>query len=119
MNVNKVDTAAALIRRFVKSKRPSTLVPFKGEFPLIKNYENEQYESDIHNYDEIKDCPEKLQNIMYKGLTMYNIETDFRMYLRNENISEEEFNAKPSADKATELIRFLNGSSLTLESLRI
>jgi len=118
-NMQKVDVVAAVIGRFVKSGRPSDIVPFKGKFPLVKNYENEQYEKDIHTYDEIKDCPEKLQDIMYKGLTMHNIESDFKEYLRNQNIDVESFKAMSSEDKATELVRFFDGSSLSLDALRI
>lgn len=117
--MQKVDVVAALIGRFVKSGRPSDIVPFKGKFPLVRKYENDQYEEDIHNYDEIKDCPEKLQDVMYKGLTMYNIESNFKQYLRDQNISEDEFKAMSSDDKATELVRFFNGSSLSLDALRI
>lgn len=98
---------------------PSDLIPFKGKFPILPEYLTEEYQDTILKTEEVKDCPDWVQDVLVKGERIYTMDKEFREYLKNNGISVEFFKKKSSADKATELYRFLDANSLTLNSLKI
>lgn len=114
---NLVSIFAAKANKYIKEEKPSELIPFKGEFPILTTDKYQDYNDVIFNTGYLEDCPEWVQEVILKGERIYEIENSFIDYLRNHNIPIESFKKKSSSDKATELMRFLNANSLTLNSL--
>lgn len=103
--------------RFITEFTPSAIIPFKGNFPLLPPFRIEDFDKGI-NHVYLDECDEWIQDLVAKGVRMQSIEDGFREYLEENGLSEKFFEMK-SADKATELVRFLNAHSLTFKSLEI
>ena len=114
-----VSIAAAQANRYIKEKKPSDIIPFKGNFPLLENYKYDKYNDAIFHTEFVEDCPDWVQNVIKKGQRIFLIENGFKDYLRNNGISLITFSKMNNADKADELVRFMNTSSLTLDDLKI
>ena len=114
-----VSIFAGKANHYIREKQPSELIPFKGKFPILPEYKSKEYNDAIFNTEYLEDCPDWVQDVVLKGERVYNIIEGFKEYLRNNNIPIEDFKKKNNSDKATELIRFFNANSLTLDSLVI
>lgn len=114
-----VSIYAGKAERVINSKRPSNLIPFKGDFPLLKQWRRDDWNKILDDIMYVEDCPEWAQDIMIKGARMCDIDDGFTQYLKDNNIPVEDFKKKKSSDKATELMRFFNANSLTIDNLHI
>lgn len=119
MNKLLVSIYAGKAENVINFKKPSVLIPFKGDFPLLKQWQRNSWNEILDNEMYVEECPLWAQKIMIQGARMFDIEEGFKSYLHQNNIPIEQFNKKSNSDKATELIRFFNASSLTLDSLNI
>lgn len=104
---------------YIFSKKPSEIVPFKGNFPLVENYKITDYNNEILNKEYLEDCSEWVQKVVLAGEKMYNIDKGFREYLNDNNIPIEEFMKKSNSEKANELVRYFNSRFLSLDDLKI
>lgn len=114
-----VSIYAGKAERMINSKKPSELIPFKGDFPLLPQWRRSDWNEIIDNNMYVEDCPKWAQDIMMKGSRMHDIDIDFMYYLQKNNIGVEEFTKKSNSDKATELMRFFNANSLTIDNLNV
>ena len=114
-----VSKYAGKAERVINSKKPSNLIPFKGKFPLLPQWRRDEWNEIIDNNMYTEDCPTWAQDIMFQGSRIVDIEDNFVYYLQQNNIPIEDFKKKNNSDKATELVRFFNANSLTLDSLVI
>lgn len=103
--------------KYITEFTPSAIIPFKGNFPLLPPYKIDDFSKGIeHIY--LDECEDWIQDLVVKGVRMQSIEEGFREYLDSNGITDK-FNEMKSADKATELVRFLDAHSLTFKSLEI
>ena len=120
---NKIDQIVSKIgaraMEFVFEAKPSDLIPFSGNLPIVPNYLRDKFEEEVMNKMYISDCSDWVQSAIYKGNDIYNMHYDFLNYLKKSGIGEDNFKEMNNSDKATELIRFLNANSMSLEYLQI
>lgn len=102
----------------VEQKRPSVLIPFKGNFPLLSPALSDEYYKYVTSDKTMDECPVWVQDIINKALKIKRMDEGFREYLDYNGIFND-FQKMNNSDKATELIRFLNAKSMTLEYLNI
>lgn len=106
------------VTRYLFTKKPSSLIPFKGNFPILEDYQESAFYKEIQDHAYLEECSEWVQDAVLKGDQMYLIETRFTDYLKKANLSDK-FSSMKSADKATILVNFLDANSLGLERLKI
>ena len=106
------------VLNIVYEKKPSRFIPFKGNFPLCPVWREDDYWAEITSGKLFKDVPEWCQDIINKGLKIKAMEDGFIKYLKD-NALFQQFPKMSSADKTTELVRFMNANSLTFEYLNI
>lgn len=120
---NKIDQIVSKIgaraMEFVFEAKPSDLIPFSGNLPIVPNFLRDKFEEEVMNKMYISDCSDWVQSAIYKGNDIYNMHYDFLNYLKKSGIGEDNFKEMNNSDKATELIRFLNANSMSLEYLQI
>lgn len=112
-----VSKVGARAMEFVFANKPSDIVPFSGNLPVVPNYQKDKFIDEIESHMYISECSDWVQSAIYKGNEMYQIHYDFSKWLSKTGIGEDNFKAMDNSDKATELVRFLNANSLSLKSL--
>lgn len=120
-NINKfeqiVSKVGARAMEFVFEEKPSDLVPFDGTFPIVPAYEKDKFIEEIEQHRYISECEDWVQAAIYKGDEMYRIHYGFSKWLSKSGVGEDNFMTMDNSDKATELVRYLNANSMTLENL--
>ncbi len=106
------------VTRYLFTKKPSDLIPFKGNFPILEDYQMSAFYKEIQKHMYLDECPEWVQKAVLKGEQIYLIDTSFSNYLKKSGLSDK-FNSMKAADKATILVNFLDNNSLGLERLNI
>lgn len=119
MNYNLVSTVGTCAKDYVLRKKPSELIPFRGKFPLLKNYEYEHYISEMDVTPFVKDLSPQFQEATNKGFQIYTMEKSFEKYLSDIKISVEDFKKLGNKEKADNLISWMNKSCLDFSSLDI
>lgn len=114
----KVFDVANEVLGIVGETKPSTFVPFKGHFPLLSPALREKYYEEVSTGKNLDEVPVWVQDIINKALKIRRIDDGFKEYLRFNGIFDE-FQKMDNSKKATELVRFLNANSMTLEYLKI
>ena len=114
-----VSVFAGKANHYIREKQPSDLIPFKGEFPILPDHRAEEYNNAIFSTEYLEDCPEWVQDVILRGEKVYSIVEGFTEYLKNNNIPIEDFKKKKNSDKATELMRFFNANSLTIDNIHV
>lgn len=118
MNKVKVFEVANEVLGIVSQKTPSPFIPFKGSFPLLSPALEEEYENEITSGKDLDEVPLWVQDIINKALKIKRMDDGFVEYLKYNGIFND-FSKLSNADKATELMRFLNANSMSLEYLNI
>lgn len=116
---NIMSIAAAQVQPYITEKIPSKLIPFKGNFPLLPVYKEKEYYEITDKTPHVSESPQWVQDILLRGQTIFDMEKRFENYLRDNNISLDDFKKKSSADKSTDLMRFMNANCIGLESLNL
>ena len=106
------------VTEYLFAKKPSELVPFKGEFPLVPEYKVREVYDLIHQHRYLDECPEWFQTVVLKAEQIYLIDTGFTKYLKSRNLLEK-FRKMSASDKSTELVKYFNDNSIGLERLKI
>ena len=114
-----LSTKGGRVTRYLFTDKPSDLIPFKGKFPILEDYQMTAYYDEVQNKKEFEDCSEWVQNAIEKAEQIYLIENGFISYLNKLGIKTEDFEKMKSSDKANYLVRFLDSSSLGLNRLKI
>ena len=118
MNKLRVFDVGNEVMTIVEEKKPSNLVPFKGNFPLLNLALRDEYYKYVASSKTLDEVPVWVEDIINKGLKIKAIDDGFREYLQSNGIFND-FRSMSNSDKATELVRFLNANSMSLEYLQI
>lgn len=106
------------VTQYLFSEKPSSYIPFKGNFPLVPEYRTKEVYDIIHSHRYLDECPEWFQTAILHGEQIFLIERGFIQYLTKHG-KLEKFDKMSSADKSTELVKFMNDASLGLDRLKI
>ena len=98
--------------RMMSVKRPSALIPFKGNLPVLKESEIKEYYELAQNNMYLEDLTDEQQAKFVKGFDMYCMENGFMDYLSNKSITTKEYTAMPDTDKNTILTQWLDASCI-------
>lgn|SRR5574344_320957 len=109
---------AGKVTAYIFSDKPSTYVPFKGEFPILPEWRETQFYDLTHSHQYLEECPEWMQTAVLRGEKICDIETGFIQYLKQQGIIDK-FNKMSAADKSTHLVSFLDKNCLGLDRLKI
>lgn len=118
MNKVRVFDVANEVLGIVSQKTPSPFIPFKGSFPLLNPALEDEYGKEITSGKNLDEVPLWVQDIINKALKIKRMDDGFVEYLKFNGIFNE-FTKLSNSDKATELMRFLNANSISIESLNI
>lgn len=114
----KVFDIANKVMNVVTQKVPSRLIPFRGNFPLLQPWQEDEYNKAVTSGKNLDEVPDWVQDILLKADNIRRMDEGFEKYLRDNGIYDAWFSYS-SSDKATELYRFLNANCMTLEYLQI
>lgn len=114
-----LDKAAGKADRYIRTKRPSRLLPFQGTFPLLKDYDVSGYKAEIDAHPYLEQCSDWVQSVVKAGSYIYEVEDSFRQYLNNIGIKEQDFIGMKSSEKADILVKFMSKEGITFDQLKI
>lgn len=109
---------AGRVLPFISSKRPSEIIPFKGDFPIVQGYQLKEFYTQINSHEYLDECPQWVQDAVLRGEQIAVIHNGFMEYLTGKNMYDE-FIKMSAADKSTELVRFMDSACLGLDRLKI
>ena len=107
----------ASIEDYVFAKKPNRRIPFKGDFPIVKNWEVSKWREEMDSHIHLDECSEWFQETVAKGMKIESISTAFNEYLNN--VGVDNFDSLKNEEKADWLVRFMNKNCMTLNALRI
>jgi len=119
MDYNLVSTVGTLAKAYLLKKKPSELIPFKGDFPLMKNFEYPHLIEDMDKTMLLSDLKPEYQEAIRKGFQIYLLENGFKEYLENDGTELSKFLSLDNSNKSTKLIDFLNKNCIDFTSLTI
>ena len=104
--------------KIIKAKRPSQLLPFKGNFPLINPGQEPLFNAGCEGKTYLDECEPWIQQALIKAQRIADIEKGFFEYLKRNNldVSYYKMNGK---EKAAEIKRFFNTIILDVTDLEI
>lgn len=109
---------AANAKPYLFNKKPSSIVPFNGDFPLVEDYKQGKWEEEFENTFWLEDCSEWFQETVAQYQRMEAIHNGFYDYL--ETIGKlNDFDNLKNSEKADLLMKFLDKSCMTLAYLNI
>ena len=105
--------------QYIFKKKPSRYIPFKGDFPLAKEWQHQQITDAIHNHRYLSEIKEvNVQEIISKGAKMYDLENSFTDFLQK--IGQlDGFLKLPADKKADLLVRWMDANCVTTQYLNI
>ena len=112
-----VSIAGAKVKNIVGKKKPSKLIPFNGQFPLVESYRMDDFNEEIRNKQYLDDCSDWVQDAIVKGLHIVETENTFKKFLEDNNISVELSLSTTNPHKL--LLSSLNFECPTIEYLSI
>lgn len=103
---------------YIDQKRPSKLLPFRGNFPILNPAQMDLFRAACENKTYMDEIPDWAQQAIIKAQRIADIENGFKKYLLKNGILPEymKMNGK---DKAEEIKRFFNTTILDIEDLEI
>lgn len=105
--------------KYVTLKRPSKIIPFKGKFPLLENYQQEDYFKAIQETEKFEDLSKEFQEITEKGNRIALFEEGFKKYLDSYNMTVTAFLKLNNEQKSNILLDWLNKDCIDLSQLTI
>lgn len=103
---------------YIDKKRPSNLLPFKGNFPILNPAQMDLLNIECEGKTYMDEIADWAQKALIKAQRIADIEAGFREYLANNGI-QVEYSKMNGVQKAEEIKRFFNSTSLNLEDLII
>lgn len=103
---------------YIDKKRPSQLLPFRGNFPILNPAQMDLFRIACENKTYMDEIPDWAQQAIIKAQRIATIENGFKEHLLKNGILPEymKMNGK---DKAEEIKRFFNTTILDIEDLEI
>ena len=104
---------------YIFTEQPSLFVPFKGNFPLAKEYQREVIMKEVcgtHYFEDIEE--EWIKDLIKKGAQIYDIDQGFKSFLGKRNLLRT-YNTLPESEKADLLTEFMDENCLDIGALRI
>lgn len=105
--------------KYVGLKKPSQIIPFKGNFPLLEPYQIDLYNEAIQNTEKLEDLSDEFQKATEKGNRIALLEEGFQRYLESYNISVDAFMKMKNTDKSDKLMNWLNHDCIDFSQLTI
>ncbi len=102
---------------FIFSEKPNQWLPFKGDFPIVKDWQREKWLEEFYTHMYLDECSDWFQETMAKGMQMESISYAFRYYL--EDVGIEDFDSLTEKEKADYLEKFLDSHCMTTNALRM
>ena len=103
---------------YVSAKKPSGLLPFRGQFPLLQPWQEDAFRKGTNGKHYLEECEPWIQSILIKAQHIADVERGFEKYLYENGINQEYMKMNGKA-KAAEITRFLSANSLTVDDLII
>lgn len=104
---------------YVCKKKPSEFIPFKGNFPLIRPYQMEDYMNEVSSKMWIEDMSPEFQKATMDGNRIALFEEGFKNYLNSYNITTDMFLKMSNSDKSDKLISWLEHDGIDFSQLTI
>lgn len=102
---------------FLRESKPSELLPFTGNFPIIgSNTEMNNYLEVVQSKFLLEDLDDKNQRITLAGNKISLMHNSFKEYLKNNNMTFEELSSK---EKTNVMLEWMQKDCLTPEALKI
>ena len=114
-----VSIAGVKVKNIVGKKKPSKLIPFNGQFPLVESYRMDDFNEEIRNKQYLDDCSDWVQDAIVKGLHIVETENTFKKFLEDNNISVDSFGELSNEKKADELMRCFNAKQIPISALNV
>ncbi len=114
-----VSILASRAAPYMTKTKPSLLIPFNGEFPILKNYEISDYNEAVQGTEIIDELPKEFQTALMRGNQIGLMVGWFRDYLENESIGEEEFMKLSNSEKSSILIKWMEKERIPMSKLNI
>lgn len=108
-----------LALRVIFLEKPSIYIPFKGDFPMVKNFDQKRVIELLQTTRLVKDLPEDVQKKVMRASQMTIMEKEFREDLHNAGVSEENWRELDNADKANLLVDWMERNNLSMETLKV
>lgn len=105
--------------KYVGLKKPSQIIPFRGNFPLLEPYQIDLYNEAIQNTEKLEDLSDEFQKATEKGNRIALLEEGFQRYLESYNISVDAFMKMKNTDKSDKLMNWLNHDCIDFSQLTI
>lgn len=105
--------------KYVGLKKPSEIIPFRGNFPLLEPYQIALYNEAIQNTEKLEDLSDEFQKVTEKGNRIALLEEGFQRYLESYNISVSDFIKMKNNDKSDKLMNWLNHDCIDFSQLKI
>lgn len=104
---------------YVTKTKPSELIPFRGKFPLIENYQKEDFFNAIENTQYVEELSPEFQRIVELGYRIATFEDGFIEYLSQFNITPQKFVELSNVEKSDKLLEWLNKDCIDFSQLTI
>ena len=104
---------------YLFTDKPSILIPFKGDFPIVSEFLTEEFYDQIQKNRYLDECENWVQEAVKKGEKIYTVDSAFRNYISDNNMSVEDFLKLSSKEKTEMLKKFMDSECLSLERLVI
>lgn len=105
--------------RYIDRKRPSELIPFRGEFPMLNELDARKFRKAIQNTLTLDELSPMFQKVATEGQRIAIMESGFRDYLLDRAITPEDFVKLSNSEKSDYLLDWMNTNSISVESLKI
>ena len=112
-----VSVLAGKASEYIRRKRPSDIIPFRGNFPIIDDMDMYEYREAIESTEMIEDLPEKWQRVVMKGTRCSDFEESFKRYLLEYGLYQDDFLALKNIKKANKLADWMERSCISWEAL--
>lgn len=104
---------------FVDEKNPSWLIPFRGNLPLLPSYRVAYYQKMCLSVPYVSELPQEFQDIAWKAYEIATMHENFRKYLQEYGIDQNEFAGLSEEEKADKLADWMEKSNIDISRLTI
>ena len=100
-------------------KKPSEIIPFKGDFPLLPSFKMEEFSNLIKEKQYVEEAPMEYQIAIARGNKIAVLELGFKTYLQDNGISIEDFKKLENNQKSDFLIKWMDENCVGIKQLNI
>jgi hypothetical protein len=100
-------------------KRPSDLIPFKGDFPLVNVLDKMSFLDRTMKYHLFDECENDIKLAVYKAEKILFLHNSFKNFLFINSISEKDFKSKNPKIKQDILYKWLFKNKMDIGALEI